>query len=447
MAERPARISRRKFVQGVTAAGVGGLVVGGAAGYFASPDGEAVGTSGGTAGGQEDAPLKIGSASPTTGAYSGDGEEMVRGQTLALEEINDAGGLSGRPLELVVVDTKDLSPENMVSAMRRLVDQEQVAAIFAGYTSTTSAEYDVPGQSGTPMFHLNTLQSNVDYAADNGYTNIFQGDPSEIWYGRGLASAAQSWVQQGLWRPSSKTVALVSSTDPYSISIADNFRDTSAESGWRTSLYEKVTAPTADWGGILARIRNNPPGIIFVTDYIPGDLAAFAKQFASSPTPSLLIQQYGPSVPEYLRLAGEAANGVIWSTVIGTIPDSIGEAFKAKYQERFDAEAGLSQAGGEYDMVYMWAQAATQAGDPYDFEQVALNVRNTAYRGVSGAYTFGPNFEENEELAATQYPDQTNDPSLGMPMLTFQIQDLEQVLIAPDPYTQGKFQLPSWLDH
>jgi hypothetical protein len=40
MAERSPRISRRKFVQGVSAAGIGGLVVGGAAGYFASPSGE-----------------------------------------------------------------------------------------------------------------------------------------------------------------------------------------------------------------------------------------------------------------------------------------------------------------------------------------------------------------------------------------------------------------------
>jgi branched-chain amino acid transport system substrate-binding protein len=446
MAERSSRISRRRFVQGVTTAGVGGLLVGGAAGYFASPEEDTGGNAGTGSGGGEDTPIKIGSASPTTGPYAGDGEEMVRGQTLAIEEINDAGGVLGRRLELVVVDTKDLSPENMVSAMRRLVDQEQVAAVFAGYTSTSSAEYDVAGQSGTPLFHLNTLQSNVDYAAEKGFTNIFQGDPSEIWYGRGLASASQAWVQEGLWKPSSKTAALVSSTDPYSISIADNFRDTSAKAGWKTSLYEKVTAPTADWGGILAKIRNDPPGLIFVTDYIPGDLAAFAKQFGSSPTPSLLIQQYGPSVPEYLRLAGDAANGVIWSTVIGTIPDGIGEDFKAQYQERFDAEAGLSQAGGEYDMVHIWSQAATQANDPYDFERVALNVRNTAYRGVSGAYTFRPNFEANQELAATQYPDQTNDPSLGMPMLTFQIQDLEQVLIAPDPYTQGKFQLPPWLD-
>jgi branched-chain amino acid transport system substrate-binding protein len=43
------------------------------------------------------------------------------------------------------------------------------------------------------------------------------------------------------------------------------------------------------------------------------------------------------------------------------------------------------------------------------------------------------------------YPDFTPDPSLGMPHLTFQIQNGEQVLISPDPYTTGKFELPDWL--
>jgi branched-chain amino acid transport system substrate-binding protein len=62
------------------------------------------------------------------------------------------------------------------------------------------------------------------------------------------------------------------------------------------------------------------------------------------------------------------------------------------------------------------------------------------YRGVCGAYSFQPG-----KLTCIPYPDDTPDPSLGMPHLTFQIQGGDQVLIAPEPYTTGKFQLPSWL--
>jgi branched-chain amino acid transport system substrate-binding protein len=62
------------------------------------------------------------------------------------------------------------------------------------------------------------------------------------------------------------------------------------------------------------------------------------------------------------------------------------------------------------------------------------------FRGVSGAFRFQPG-----ELAPYPYPDEIPDPSIGMPHLTFQIQDQQQVLISPDPYAGGRFQLPGWL--
>ncbi|HXF35556.1 MAG TPA: ABC transporter substrate-binding protein, partial [Actinomycetota bacterium] len=204
--------------------------------------------------------------------------------------------------------------------------------------------------------------------------------------------------------------------------------------------YEQVTAPLAEWGPVLAKIRQDPPGLIFHADYIPGDLASFTQQFMADPTPSLLYEQYGPSVPEYLDLAGEDANGVIWSTVIGTLQDEMGSAFLRRYEERFGAKAGLSQAGGEYDMVHLWARAAAMAGDPFDFERVNEELHRSIYRGVSGTFRFVPG-----ELTVPPYPDAVNDPSLGMPHLTFQIQDLEHVLIDPEPYTMGEFQLPEHL--
>jgi branched-chain amino acid transport system substrate-binding protein len=126
--------------------------------------------------------------------------------------------------------------------------------------------------------------------------------------------------------------------------------------------------------------------------------------------------------------------------VIGTLPDERGQAFKDVYQQTYDAEAGLSQAGGQYDLVHVWAQAAAMAGDPLAFERVNANVKRQLYRGVSGTYNYKPG-----ELTAIPYPDAEQDPSLGMPHLTFQIQDQEQVLIDPDPYIQGEFQLPEWL--
>ncbi|HEX6581144.1 MAG TPA: ABC transporter substrate-binding protein [Actinomycetota bacterium] len=437
------RITRRQLLTRAGAAAVGGLVVGGVGGYVigssGDDDGGSGGATGGGGGGGGEGTIKIGSASPTSGPYSGDGQEMTRGQELAIEDINANGGVLGRQLEIVVADVEDLAPEKMVNAARRLTN-EGVAATFSGYTSTTSAEFDVYAQYGAPMFHLNTFQPNADYVADNQIPNIYHSCPTEVWYGPGFILFMQRLIDAGAWTPSSESAAVITSNDPYSISIAQTVEDELRNLGWEIVVSEEVTAPLTEWGPVLARVRQNPPGLIFHSDYIPGDLASFQQQFRSDPTPSLMYQQYGPSIPEYLELAGTDADGVIWSTVIGTLPDEIGTAFKDAYREKYDAEAGLSQAGAQYDLVHLWAQSAGIAGNETDFDAVNANVKRSTYRGVSGTYRYKPG-----ELTAIPYPDEVNDPSLGMPHLTFQIQSQEQVLVDPIPYDQGEFQLPAWL--
>jgi len=436
---KPTGVSRRNFVTGLAVAGIGGLVVGGGAGYALAPkDSSSSSSSGG--GGGDTSPLKIGSVSPVTGPYSGDGQEMTRGQELAIDAINALGGVAGRKLELVVGDVSDLSPENYVQVAQRLVNQDKVAAIFSGYTTNDSSEYSIYADAGVPVFHLNTLQANVDYVTKNKITNIYEGCPTEGWYGKGFVPLMQAWIADGSWTPSSKTAAIITSNDPYSISIAQAFKSSVEGIGWTVPIYEEVTAPYADWGPQLAKIRANPPGLIYMTDYIPGDLASFAKQFATSPTQSLLYQQYGPSIPEYLQLAGEAGYGVVWSTTVGTLPDKIGQEFLAAYKAKYNSEAGLSQAGGQYDMVHLWAQMAAMAGDPYDFKKVNQLLKGVIYRGVSGT----TKWISDTELAVAPYPDLVNDPSLGMPHLTYQIQGGKQVPVFPAPYASGKFQPPPW---
>ena len=145
-------------------------------------------------------------------------------------------------------------------------------------------------------------------------------------------------------------------------------------------------------------------------------------------------------MPEYLDLAGDAADGVIWSTTIGTLPDGMGDAFRERYQSTYNAVAGLSQSGAQYDILRLWAQAASLAGDVDDFEKVCEAVMLTKFRGVVGTYAL-----DSKELTAIPYPDRVSDPSLGMPHLTYQIQGGKQTLISPVPYTNGEFQLPKWV--
>ncbi|MEI6499630.1 MAG: ABC transporter substrate-binding protein [Armatimonadota bacterium] len=436
-------MTRREFV---VSGGVGlaGLAIGGLAGYGLS--GKDSGTGGSSAGAAAGKPLNIAAAYPLTGPYAGDGAQMQMGLEMGIAEINAAGGVLGRQLKATFQDLEDLSTDKVVNAVQRALSGNP-AALFMGYTTATSSEYPAIAQAGIPAFHNNTLQASADWVAKDLATrgSIFQTCPSEIPYGPGFANLVVSLEDSKKWTPSSKTAAIVTSLDVYSLNIANQFKQSIEKNGYKVTLFEKVNAPLSEWGPILTKIRRDPPGIIFFADYIVGDLASFTKQFRSSPTPSLLYEQYGPSVPEYLKLTGDAANGVIWSTVIGILPDAIGAKYKEDFQTRFNQKPGLSLAGAQRDNALIWWSAAARAGNPTDYAKVVSMVKAFQYRGVCGSYNFSP-----KDLTAISYPGSgdptvyTDDPSLGLPNLTFQIQGQQQVLIFPDPYVQGSFQLPPW---
>jgi branched-chain amino acid transport system substrate-binding protein len=195
-----------------------------------------------------------------------------------------------------------------------------------------------------------------------------------------------------------------------------------------------------DWGSTLSGLRKKPTAAIFLGVPNPQDLASFQKAFVADPTPSLVYATFGPSVPEYLELAGPSADGVVWSTPIGTIPDALSAEFRSLYQKKYKKSPGQSQAGASYDMVLFWAQCAALAKKPSKFSQVTKNVPQVLYRGVSGAYNL-----RNAQHVAVPYPAKTRDPSAGLPHLTFQIQEGKQVLLAPAPFGSGESVKPSWL--
>jgi len=434
-------VSRKNFLQGAVGAGVGGLVIGGGVGYAVGNSGSSSSsTPAASSPGASKGTIKVGAAVPVTGPYAGDGQQMFRGQSMAVDEINAAGGVAGYQLKLVKLDTQAQTPDVMKTVMQNLVSQK-VAAIFAPFCSYTSVEFPIVAQAGMPMFHVNTWHGNTDYVAQHNITNIFEGDPTELSYGTGIVTLIEKLIAEGKYTPRDKTTFIVTSNDPYSLNIANSYQTAIKKLGWNVQGFEQFTAPQANWGGVLVKIRDSNPDVIVFSDYAAGDEAAFIKQFAQNPTKSLVYQQYAPSIPQYLQLAGSSANGVIWSTTVGILQnDPVAQPFIDKFTQKFGSGPGFSNAGDQYDLMKIWAQAVGVAGDPYDFQKVTNYVKATPYRGVCGAYSFN-----RTGLTCTPYPDDTLDPSIGMPHLTFQIQDGKQILISPDPYTTGTYQAPPWL--
>lgn len=397
-------------------------------------------------------PIPVGQAAPLTDFAAADGIEFKNGLELACEEINALGGILGRPLEPYFEDTAQMGDATNVQAVQRLIDRRGVHAVINGYNvGSGAAVQDVVADSGIIYVHYDTTigHNNLIKSDPERYFGSFQGDPAEYWYGPGLLKFLQDLEASGQWSRSNSKVAVITSAGVYSINIANAIKEQSGDYGWEVSLYETVNVPLSEWGPTLAKIRQDPPGLIVVTHFYPQDLAQFMLQFVPNPTPSLVYMQYGPSLPSFRDIGKQATNGVLYATVVGALQDEIGLAFEARYKAKFGENAGHNSGAQPYDGCYVWASAAALAGgtgEPDDAEQnrkVADRMRSLIHRGVTGTTRFIP-----DEQTAYTYPTQTRDSSLGMPHQFLQIQDHSRgaALIAPAPYDTGAFIAPPWMD-
>jgi branched-chain amino acid transport system substrate-binding protein len=211
-------------------------------------------------------------------------------------------------------------------------------------------------------------------------------------------------------------------------------------SGWRVEGIELIPSSVTRWDAVLERIRATDPAAVMLTHWLPEEAAAFQRQFAADPADCLVYVVYAPSIPAYVAEAGDAAEGVLWSTVTGSYGDAIGRGFAQRFQQRFGRRPGRSQAGIAYDEVHLLAGAWRRVGNPRRFGEVAEELARVPYRGVNGVYFLG-----SDTHCALSYPDTTRDPALGQAHLVLQVQDGESRVLAPEIYAEAMFRIPSWM--
>jgi branched-chain amino acid transport system substrate-binding protein len=461
-------LTRRKFIGGVAGAGIGlGL-----AGVLAACGGEEEAGGGTTAtqaatteagatteaaattaaapaqGGQ---PIVIGSAYPYETAPT-DAEQMERGSGLAIEEINNAGGVAGRPIEHNIIDFNNFSPESVTTAFNELASQEP-DAIILGYHNVFADTNIILAEYGAPFLNASTSSEQVTLLKSDPvtYANTFQADPQELLYGTGFPPFLEALIAAGSYNPPEKTIYIIEGDIVYGQLISQAAQDAAPEYGWEIVGVDPVdtqggTAPVADWTPFIAAAKDTGATVTFNTHWNPADHAAFMKAWVADPADSFVYLQYGASVPEFLEIAGDAANGAIWATVLGTMNDPVGLAFQERYQAKWNAPAGFSNAGTGYDEVYLLAHAWGITGDPRNFAANIAELKRNIYRGVSGGYWFGHE-EANYTLG---YPAEIADAGLGNPHLFFQILpddsgSLSHQIVDPVPYIQAQYQQQPWL--
>jgi branched-chain amino acid transport system substrate-binding protein len=386
-------------------------------------------------------PFLIGSAFPLSGAASSDGIEMRNGSALAVQQINARGGIAGRPVEQLVVDMDVDSAEGARSALRRLVEAE-VDGITTGYVfSHDFARYGDVVEAGIPLLNTMTLESDAELMrAEHVAPHVFQVGPTEVQYVPAFVRFLEAASASGAWQPANRRVALVGSPASSAQLVGQQATlDHLERSGWTVDSLLNVTRREFDWDDVLGELRRREPAAVMLAEFIPGEAAAFQRRFAEAPIDTLIFGLYAPSMPEYLALAGPAAEGVVWATVTGLYSDWLAAAFADQYRRAYGLSPGRCQAGLSYDQVHLLASAWARAGNPRAFARVVEELRRVPHRGVNGTYFLG-----HARQCGLSYPDETPDPSLGQANLIFQIQNGEHRILQPAPYADSSFRVPSW---
>lgn len=384
----------------------------------------------------------------TAAAGVADHQDFLNGTTLAMEEINAAGGILGRPLKLFTTDMNVLSPESSKQALAACVDAKVDAISFA-FTLVPLPAMDATVKYKCPYINGNAQRAGTSAVKEqpDKYSHIFQFCPSEVNYGWSYALWLEDQEQGGVWKPKNRKVHIIQEQIGYCQTISRAAQEAIKRRGkFEVARVTDIQYPVQDWAPVIREMKEVDAGAIMVDHWVAAEYAAFCKQFVASPVrDSLVYLQYGPSQPEFLELAGSAANGFVWGTTMGIYGDERGLAYRQKYKKRFPGIAGLAYTGIAYDQTYYLKKAWEAVGDPRKFKEVCDWIRANPQRGVCGYVDMGNPYQE-----ALHFPNNGGDElqvsklESGVAQLYVQVQRGEHKIVYPGPVAETKLISAPW---
>ncbi len=286
-----------------------------------------------------DSPLKIGAAFALTGDAAPWGEESLRSAQLAVDEINEKGGVNGKKIELVTEDMKS-STAGGVSAVTKLINVDKVKAVMITWLdSYAGAESAVP---------KNMLMISQDAAIESVNTPVNHENVFSLWY----RTAAKAKVTlDEMKRSGVKTVYLVLQHDSYYTKLLE-FLKAEALNQDISIVGEELLNPTDDTRTTIAKISESKPDAVFFGSYDEKLSVSFLKRYNEIVrTP---IAFYGDEFIEQ-DLANKNFNPTWLEGIKYYVPASPNLAFSEKFKERF-GHLPMFSAGTTYDTVYVIAE-------------------------------------------------------------------------------------------
>ena len=202
-------------------------------------------------------PIRLGYFMSITGRDASFGEVSLRGARLAVDELNAAGGVLGRPVELMVEDNRSVAGES-ATAVKKLLARDHVIALIGECSSARTLEAAPIAQAaGIPLVTPAATSAKVTQVGDAIFRVCFI-DPFQ-----GDVIAAFARRRLGLKR----AALLIDSSAPYSVGLADYFEKTFKALGGEIVASQKYAGADTDFRAQLTAIRAAQPDAIFLPGY------------------------------------------------------------------------------------------------------------------------------------------------------------------------------------
>jgi len=324
-------------------------------------------------------PIKIGMVIPISGSSAPTGAYMENGAQLAVDEINDAGGiLDGRMLELLVEDEACDAQQGVASA-NKLVSSEVVVSVGGYCSGATLPQLPIFGGANIPMI---IPAANSQDLVREGLKNVF------LINGTGLqqSTAALDFITKSGYA----TVALVDDNTSYSTDITTETESQITEDGTaEVVLNTSVNAGESDYSAVVRDITGSGAEIVYWTGYYQEGGLIIDQLRQAGYTGDIMVAD-GSADATLAEIAGDAAEGV-FATMTPT-PDTLegAEEWIANYEAEFGAAPG-PYSTQSYDAVRLAAEAIETAGSTDGDEIIA------ALEGISGFDMFSGPLEFTDE--------------------------------------------------
>lgn len=323
----------------------------------------------------QQAPIKIGAILPLTGSGASYGVWMKGGAEIATDEINAAGGIAGRKLEVVYEDhAADAS--KAVNAMRRLVEVEKVPFTLTSYSAPTLAIQPIGAQNKIVMMNGGGQSDNL---ANKEY--LYNNIP--------VVSNEVGVIAEWLAKEKKfKSAVLIVANDEAGRNAARTFKDKFGAFGGRVLAEEQIALDGNDFRAQLAKLKAAGGELLFISSY-GRNVAIIADQARELGLTLPLAATSWVLIPEVLKSKG--AEGLL-TTRLPFNPDS---EFARKFKQKYNTDAGFF-AVQYYTATKVFARAAEEAmkksGGRLDGEGVKNAIESLrAFDTISGKLVFQPN--------------------------------------------------------